>query len=86
VRQLPLEKVGSDGTIIFIIKMYRNEISFWMNDGWIKLDELFLCFFLFLNKLVITKAEALVSITTPIETTNIPTSLHKLTKVEIIEK
>lgn len=32
VRQLPLEKVGSDGTIIFIIKMYFNEISFWMND------------------------------------------------------
>jgi hypothetical protein len=32
VRQLPLEKVGSDGTIIFIIKMYLNEISFWMID------------------------------------------------------
>jgi hypothetical protein len=27
VRQLPLEKVGSDGTIIFIIKIYLNEIS-----------------------------------------------------------
>jgi hypothetical protein len=49
-------------------------------------DELFLRFFLFLNKLVITKAKALVSITTPIETTNIPTCLNKLTKVEIIEK
>jgi hypothetical protein len=80
-----LEKVGSDGTIIFIIKMYLNEISFWMIDGWIKLDELLLLFSLFLNKLVITKAKALVSITTPIETTNIPMSIYKLTKVEIIE-
>ncbi len=28
-----LGKVGTDGTIIFIIKMYLNEISFWMIDG-----------------------------------------------------